>query len=210
MNTKTLELFFDLAFMAEQRVEHNKSAYAGFLYKWLELLESFKNEGYEQIINIGRLNPEKLPEWYKEKTLDTEKQLGIINKNLGKQDLSEAQKMTTDIAKTALQLVTEARNYDIHFMPSSFETIVYPSIDEKGNTTFKFKFPDNADPATITGIVFQNLLSIDKLEVKRFQKCPKCGKFFYQYQRKNQKYCSRECTETGRTGRMYKAPETPV
>lgn len=199
MVIKSLEIFFELAFLAEQKVEDSKSAYAGFLYKWIELIESFQ---------VGDNRKQMAQDV--SSSLNRELQAQKVNNNLTDTDPSGAKNMVTDIGNTALQLINETLNYDVQLNPSAFETVVYAYVDEKGNTTFKFRFPEDATPKTITGIIFLNLLSSFKLEIRRFQKCPKCGKFFYQYQRKNQKYCSRECSETGRTGRMYKNPETPI
>lgn len=200
MVIKSLEIFFELAFLAEQKVEDSKSAYAGFLYKWIELIESFQ---------VGDNRKQMAQDV--SSSLNRELQAQKVNNNLTDTDPSGAKNMVTDIGNTALQLINETLNYDVQLNPSAFETVVYAYVDEKGNTTFKFRFPEDATPKTITGIIFLNLLSSFKLEIRRFQKCPKCGKFFYQYQRKNQKYCSRECSETGRTGRMYKKnPETPI
>ena len=195
MKIQSLELFFELAFLAEQKVENSKSAHAGFLYKWIELIESFQvgDDKKQMAQDVSR-------------SLDKEKQAQQVNLVLANQDPSDAVNMVADIGDTALQLINETLNYDVQFVPSAFETVVYAYVDEKGNTTFKFKFPEDATPKTITGIIYLNLLSSQKLEIRRFQKCPKCGKFFYQYQRKNQKYCSRVCSETGRTGKMYKLP----
>jgi hypothetical protein len=199
MSHTCLDIFFELAFLAEQKVENTKSAYAGFLYKWIELIESFQ---------VG--DNEKQMAQDVSSSLDRELQAQKVSSYLADKNPSGARNMVADVGDTALQLINETLNYDVQFNPSAFETIIYPYVDEKGNTTFKFKFPTEASPGTITGLIYYNLLSSLKLEIRRFQKCPKCGKFFYQYQRKNQKYCSRECSETGRTGRMYQIPESPI
>jgi hypothetical protein len=40
-------------------------------------------------------------------------------------------------------------------------------------------------------------------EPKRFKVCPHCGKIFYQHGRKSQKYCSKFCSDRGRSGKQY-------
>ena len=52
-----------------------------------------------------------------------------------------------------------------------------------------------------------NLRMKDHFHITRLKECAKCGKHFYQHYRKNQKFCSKSCSDMGRRGTMHKSGE---
>lgn len=48
-------------------------------------------------------------------------------------------------------------------------------------------------------IIILNLIAQKEFEVNRIKNCAKCGIFFYQHNRKSQKFCTRRCSDSGRT-----------
>ncbi len=74
------------------------------------------------------------------------------------------------------------------------------SITKNG---FMFQPIKPLNTKTAIEMVYLNILAQQHINSNRFKRCPKCGNFFYQHNRKNQKYCHRICSDTGRTGRMF-------
>ena len=82
--------------------------------------------------------------------------------------------------------------------------VVTIAFDSEDRMVFHFGLATEKGKTDEFGVVltiFLNLVGHMQLEPERFRICPKCGKHFYQYQRKSQKYCSKSCSDMGRSGK---------
>ncbi|MBM9604216.1 hypothetical protein [Desulfopila inferna] len=183
-----LDIFLELAFMAEQETPENKSSFAAFLYKWLELMESCN------VIGEGLVLTQK-------------EQSERVAAALADKDLTNAKKMIHSIKQATTNAVRGV-------MDKQCDGLEYPvkamlDYDNNGEIVFRFNVniqDKRREEHDVTSTIFLNLISYLHLEQSRFRRCPKCGKFFYQYQHRRQKFCSKICSDTGRKGKMYNTP----
>ncbi len=184
----SLEIFLELAFWAEQVTPEIKSSYAAFLYRWLELLEAC------QFIGEGLV-------------LDNITQKERVEAALSSENLKDAKELVKYVKIAALNAVRGV--IDQRCDSLEYEVKAMLDYDQNGEIVFRFNVDTSGKlptPYNITSTAFLNLISYLHLEQSRFKKCPKCGKFFYQYNRKSKKFCSPICSDTGRAGKRYDTP----
>lgn len=185
INNPMLEGFLELAFVSEQEMPESKSIYAAFLYKWLELIEMCRLTG-------GGL------------VMTEDQQQARVAIALTDKDISIAKKMVYHVRQATLIAVERFMNRERILTAYPVKTSI--AFDEKDQMMFCFSVAspsETADELAVTNALFLNLVGQLHLEPERLQRCPKCGKFFYQYQRKSQKYCSRSCSDMGRSGKLF-------
>ncbi len=183
-----LDIFLELASTKIGEEPASKSEYAGPLYKWLELIESCR-------VTMGGL------------ALDEEEQQQNVARVLADSDVKMADSLLRSIQNTSLGAIDAFKNR--RRLTPAFPVIVTIDFDNEDRMVFRYGMALSGVAASekgVTLIVFFNLIGHMRLEPERFQICPKCGKHFYQYQRKSQKYCSRSCSDMGRSGKMYSPP----
>lgn len=185
LNNPLLDGFLELAFASEQEMPESKSFYAAFLYKWLELIEMCR------VMSGGLVMTEDL-------------QQVRVAAALANKDLSAAKTMVHYVRQATLCAVERFRNRET--ILTAWPVVASICFDEKGQMMFRFSVassPEIADELAVTNALFLNLVGQLHLDPDRLQRCPKCGRFFYQYQRKSQKYCSRACSDMGRSGKLF-------
>ena len=193
---RSLDLFLDLAFDAEKGLPQDKPSCASFLYKWLGIIESCRQVGGGLI--LGEPWPQQ-----------------AVQTVLADIDLMRTWTLVGNIRQALLNVVLGMLSRQIVNVPTP--TVTKITFDERDKMVFRF---DVAIGSTIPGYpqqlpveyvitltIFLNLVSYLHLEEDRFQRCPRCGRFFYQYGRKSQKFCSRQCSDLGRTGVSYQPPQ---
>ena len=180
---KTLNLFLEIASMKIENEASGPSVYASQLYKWLELIDACN-------VMVGGM------------PLSQDKQHQTVSKALGG-DSKKAKALLESIQKNTLACIDS-------FKSNETITLVYPVLpsikyDKDGTRFFHYGVSATGSPNTqeVNWVIFLNLVGHMLLEPDRFRVCPKCGKHFYQYQRKSQKYCSRSCSDMGRSGKSY-------
>ncbi|WP_163336119.1 hypothetical protein [Desulfopila sp. IMCC35008] len=180
-----LEIFLELASTKITEKDSTKSQYAGPLYRWLELIESCRLMG-------GGL------------VLAEEEQQHKVTSALTESDTRQAQTLLENIQKASLGAIETFKKREK--LTSVYPVIATIGFDSEDRMVFHYSLAvpkGKADEMGVTLTIFLNLIGQMNLEPERFQICPKCGKYFYQYQRKSQKYCSRSCSDMGRSGKMY-------
>lgn len=180
-----LEIFLEMASVQVAEEPASKSQYAGPLYRWLELIESCRLMG-------GGL------------VLAEEEQQRKVTNVLNDDNKKKAQTLLQNIQKASLGAIETFKKRAR--LTSAYPVIATIGFDSKDRMVFNYSLSVSngmADEFGVTLTVFLNLIGQMNLEPERFQECPKCGKQFYQYQRKSQKYCSRSCSDMGRSGKMY-------
>ncbi len=180
-----LDIFLSLAFTGRDELPENKSSYAGYLYKWLELIEMCRVTG-------GGL------------VMTEDQQVKRISAVLADKDLSDAKTMIDNIKGSSCYFIEEFRCRRKVMTINPITATIF--FDEKDQPVFSYNVardPEKADERDVATVIWLNLMSQLRLEPERLQRCPKCGKYFYQHQRKTQKYCSRSCSDMGRSGRMF-------
>lgn len=180
----TLDIFLELASMTIEDEASGPSVYAGSLYKWLELIKSCR------LMCDGVILP-------------LEEQQGKVTGALNK-DATQAKSMLQDIQKGICGAIDTFKKRKA--LTPAYLMMVTIDFDKEDRIVFRYGLPKEENKTSEFAVVlaiFMNLVGHMLLEPGRFRICPKCGKHFYQYQRKSQKYCSGSCSDMGRSGKSF-------
>ncbi len=182
-----IDNFLGFATLTFEESSQGRQEYAQHLYKWLDLVESCR------LLGSGVVLAEK----------EYQKLISVV---LSEKEGNKALTTLQDIKEATLQCVDIIKN---HQELTIFGSALLPKMqfDDNSNIVFTFSFANPnenlPDVKTFTRILFINMVSYYRLEPERFEVCTKCGKNFYQHLRKNQKFCSKSCSDKGRRGKMH-------
>lgn len=180
----TLDIFLELASMNIEDKASGPSVYAGSLYKWLELIESCR-------VMCGGV------------ILGQEEQHQKVTGVLAK-DANSSKKMLQNIQKGVLGAVETFKKREQ--LTPAHPVLATICFDSQNQVVFHYGLSlknQGHSEIEVSLTIFLNLVGHMLLEPERFRICPKCGKHFYQYQRKSQKYCSGSCSDMGRSGKSF-------
>ena len=181
----TLDIFLELASMKIENEASGPSVYAGGLYKWLELIKSCR-------LMCGGVS------------LRQEEQQQKVARVLNK-DTKQAKLMLQNIQKCIVGAIGTFKKREA--VTPAYPMIATIDFDSEDRMVFHFGLlattKAKTDEFGVVLTIFMNLIGHMHLEPERFRICPKCGKHFYQYQRKSQKYCSKSCSDMGRSGKSF-------
>ncbi len=179
-----LDIFLELASTKIDNKASGPSVYAGALYKWLELIKACR------LMCGGVILCQEEQQ---------QKVAAVLNK-----DAKQAKLMLQDIQKAICGAIDKFKKRES--LEPAYPMIARIDFDSENQMVFHFGLATEKGKTSEFGVVltiFLNLVGHMLLEPERFQICPKCGKHFYQYQRKSQKYCSRSCSDMGRSGKSF-------
>lgn len=179
MGSEVLDIFLEIANWKIEEKSSGPSVYAGQLYRYVEFLQACQTS-FEMELTTDE-QQKNITKWLSG------------NDAVSRQFLKDIKKNVTNIIDDFHELKNLQADNPINV------SIVYGT----GNPEPLFRFSINTnkpDDSEILLIAFLNLVAGLKLEPDRFQTCPKCTKRFYQANRKSMKYCSKACSNSGRSG----------
>lgn len=183
MESKALDLFFEIANLKVAEIGEGVSVYAGPLFRLVEMLATCEAECK---VNLNKEAAQK-----------------VIVELLS--DEIKSMKLLEELQKEAVRLITAFRDHKTISadLAVNFE-LVFP--DTTAPAVFHFSVQNKAEnkPKALLRAGFLNLVGFMGLEPDRFQNCDVCSNHFYQELRKSQIYCSLSCSNKARNLKVFK------